>query len=49
MPGKIKDPRYPEPEWQKKEHIHTYPDGTKTNVHYWENIVTGVREGFKFK
>ncbi len=49
MEDKINDPRYPKEEWEKKQHIHDNPDKTKINVHYWENRITGHREGFKFK
>jgi RHS repeat-associated protein len=49
MQGKIKDPRYPGNVWAKMQHIHENPDGTKSVIHYWENLQTGAREGFKFK
>jgi hypothetical protein len=49
MEGEINDPAYPEDVWAKMHHEHINPDGTKTIVHYWENIETGLREGFKFK
>ncbi len=49
MQGKIKDSRYPEKEWKKVEHTHEKPDGTKIDIHYWENRITGARHGFKFK
>lgn len=46
----IKDPKFPEEHWQKKGYEHTRIDGTKTNqIHYWENIHTGEKQGFKFK
>jgi hypothetical protein len=47
MKGKIKDALYPENEWAKIQHTHSYPDGGKTVIHYWENLLTGDREGFK--
>jgi len=49
LEGKIDDPRYQEDKWKKQQHIHKHPDGTQTNLHYWENIQTGERNGFKFK
>lgn len=49
MKGKIKDPNYPPTEWQKKEHSHEHPNGSTTTIHYWENALKGIREGFKFK
>jgi RHS repeat-associated protein len=49
MEGKINDPTYPEDEWAKMSHVHEYPDGSKTEIHYWEHLETGTREGFKFK
>ena len=45
MEGKIKDPRYPENLFKKMES--TKHPGAE--VHFWENIPTGVRSGFKFK
>jgi hypothetical protein len=49
MKDKINDPRYPPDKWEKKQHEHINPDGTKINVHYWEEIATKERHGFKFK
>jgi RHS repeat-associated protein len=49
MQGKINDPRYPEEVWAKMQHVHEHPDGTQTVIHYWQNLQTGAREGFKFK
>jgi hypothetical protein len=49
MEGKINDPEYPENVWAKMHHEHVNPSGSKIVVHYWENLVTGVRGGFKFK
>ena len=49
MKGKINDPRYPEDVWAKMQHVHENPGGTKTVIHYWENLQTGAREGLKFK
>ena len=49
MQGKIVDPKYPENIWAKMQHVHEHPDGTRTVIHYWENLQTGAREGFKFK
>jgi len=49
MKLEIKDPNYPPEIWQKMHHQHTNPDGTKINIHFWENKQTGERAGFKFK
>ena len=38
MKGKINDPRYPEDVWAKMQHVHENPGGTKTVIHYWENL-----------
>ncbi len=48
MKGKIKDPRF-QKEWKKMNHIHTNPDGTNIEIHFWEHKITGKRMGFKFK
>jgi hypothetical protein len=29
--------------------VHANPNGSNTVIHYWENLETGGREGFKFK
>lgn len=49
IPLNIQDPKYPESDWKKMKHNHAHPDGTKTEVHWWENIGTGARHGYKFK
>ena len=49
MKGKIKDPRYPEKEWKKIDHIHEKSNGSKIDIHYWENRFTGEKREFKFK
>jgi hypothetical protein len=49
MGGKINDPNYPEDVWAKKAYMHENPGGSQTAIHYWENLQTGAREGFKFK
>lgn len=49
MQGKINDSRYPEDIWAKIQHTHTTPEGTNIVVHYWQNLVSGIRTGFKFK
>ncbi len=36
MKGKIKDPRF-QKEWKKMRYIHTNPDGTKIEIHFWEH------------
>jgi len=54
-PGKklnitINDPKYQDGQWEKKLHEHTRLDGEKSKqIHYWENLQTGERHGFKFK
>jgi RHS repeat-associated protein len=47
MQGKIKDAA--RAGWAKMQHVHTSPDGTNIVIHYWQEIKTGVTEGFKFK
>jgi RHS repeat-associated protein len=49
MEDRVKDPRYPPHEWSKKQHVHRSPNGRNTTIHYWENLITGARHGFKFK
>lgn len=49
MEEDIKDPNYPIDEWQKTGHSHKHRDGTITDVHYWQNVQTSERTGFKFK
>ena len=49
MQGKVKNVRYPEKVWAKMQHTHTNHGGSTTVIHYWENLVTGARTGFKFK
>jgi len=49
MKGKVNDPKFPEDVWAKMQHVHEHPDGTQTVIHYWENLQTGAREGYKFK
>lgn len=44
-----KDPNYPAETWTKMQHQHVNPDGSKVNIHFWENKETGERTGFKFK
>jgi RHS repeat-associated protein len=34
MEGRINDPAYPEDEWAKMSHVHEYPDGSKTEIHF---------------
>jgi hypothetical protein len=46
---KQKDPRYPETDWKKQSHNHEHPDGTKTEIHWWENLHNGNKHGYKFK
>jgi hypothetical protein len=45
----IRDPNYPRELWAKMHHIHRNPDGSKIVIHFWQNLLTGAREGFKFK
>ncbi|HVC78162.1 MAG TPA: RHS repeat-associated core domain-containing protein [Candidatus Micrarchaeaceae archaeon] len=49
MQGRIKDLRYPGWLYAKMSHIHVHPGGVTTEIHYWQNLVTGRRFGFKFK
>ena len=44
MQGLIKDPAFPENVWAKMQHVHG-----DTTIHYWQNLQTGERIGFKFK
>ena len=44
MQGKINDPAFPEDVWAKMSHTHG-----DFEIHYWENLQTGERLGFKFK
>ncbi len=44
---KINDPRWYG--WDKMQYIHTKFDGTKINIHYFQNPNTGEKAGFKFK
>jgi hypothetical protein len=43
------DWRYPEWLYAKTEHIHYHPRGEASEIHYWKNLQTGRRFGFKFK
>jgi len=47
----INDPRYPSETWKKCSLTHQYPDPKirRTEVHWWENRITGEKHGFKFK
>jgi len=50
MQGNIKDPLYPENIWEKMQHIHLDLNTEKNIViHYWQNLATGIRSGYKFK
>jgi RHS repeat-associated protein len=50
MQGNIKDPLYPENIWEKMQHIHLdLNTGKNIVIHYWQNLVTGIRSGYKFK
>lgn len=50
MEGKINDPARPEDVWMKMQYVREdYETGKKIVIHYWEEIATGFREGFKFK
>jgi RHS repeat-associated protein len=49
MQGKINDRLYPGDIWAKMQHIHTTPEGTNIVIHYWQNLLNGIRTGFKFK
>jgi len=49
MSGKIKDPRFPADQWEKMQHVHQSPNGSKVVIHYWQRIADAFRTGFKFK
>jgi RHS repeat-associated protein len=49
MQTAINDPNFPENVWAKMQWVHDNPDGTSTTIHYWQNLQTGQRIGFKFK
>jgi len=49
MRMKIKDPLFPEALWAKMEYVHRSLDGTNITVHYWQHLVSGLRQGFKIK
>ena len=49
MEGKIQDARYPTAQWAKMSYTRTLQDGTKTEIHFWQNRNTGTTEGFEFK
>jgi len=50
MQRKIQDPLYPENIWAKMQHTHVdLNTGKHIVIHYWQNLVTGIRSGFKFK
>ena len=43
MAEKIKDAMYPKELWAKMSHVHKLPGGGKIEIHYWENLKTGLR------
>jgi len=50
MAGRIKDPAFPEDIYAKMEHVHRdLVTGENIVIHYWEELATGIRSGFKFK
>ncbi|MCB1148531.1 MAG: hypothetical protein KDK48_00060 [Chlamydiia bacterium] len=49
MKDRIGDPRYPSKDWKKRSHNHEHPDGSSSEIHWWENRHTGEKHGFKFK
>jgi RHS repeat-associated protein len=49
MQDKVNDPKYPKEDWKKVQHNHESLDETNIEIHYWENIKTGEKTGFKFK
>jgi RHS repeat-associated protein len=49
MKGAIDDPSFPEDLWAKMQHVHITPEDQKIVIHYWENLINGLRTGFKFK
>lgn len=49
LQDEIKDPRYRSSEWKKMTYNHQALDGTKKEIHYWENAINGEKHNFKFK
>ncbi len=51
MQGQIRGPAYPGANWAKMQYVHRPLDSSAANIttHYWENRLTGEKEGFKFK
>ena len=49
MQGRIRDPKFPQAEWAKMEHIRTMNDGTRIEIHYWRHRATGEVLDPKFK
>ncbi len=49
MENEINDPKYPKKDWKKQQYVHENFEGTGKTIHYWENIQTGEKHGFKFK
>lgn len=50
MQGLINDPAYPSDVWAKMQSVHfDQQTGRNIVIHYWKNLQTGAREGFKFK
>jgi len=49
MEWKLKDPRYPEPQWKKMEYVHESLQGKKTTIHYGERAQKLQRHSYKFK
>ena len=54
MQGKIKQSyRFPEDQWAKMAHTHAHRDVLgnpyESVIHFWQNLETGFRKGFKFK
>jgi hypothetical protein len=41
-----KDPLYPADKWMKNTYIKTNSDGTKVEVHYYQNRSSGKKENF---
>lgn len=49
MEGRVRDPNFPEELWAKMSHTHDSPGGAITEIHYWLELASGSRTGFKFK
>jgi RHS repeat-associated protein len=49
MQGRINDPAFPEDQFAKMQWNHESLDGSNIVIHYWQEIGSGTKFGFKFK